>query len=205
MVAQDTMYTLWEKGVSSSHVRVMGCHQEFILAPEDPEAAVAALSAPTTKIATMTLTEKGYFINFITGDLLLDAGPVKEDIALLKGLGLGKLASGKSLKTAAGYLVCASKRRIAAGSRGFTVLSCDNVQENGEKAEKAVLQMARAVDPFVADWMHKNVTFPNSMVDRITPATTEELKDQLASEKKIQDLCPVCCEDFLLWVVEDKF
>merc|ERR1712151_806492 len=204
MVAQDTMYTLWEKGVSSSHVRVMGCHQKFILAPEDPEAAVAALAATTTKVATMTVTEKGYFINFITGDLLVDAGPVKEDIATLKSLGLGSLAD-KGLKTAAGFLVCASKRRMASGSPGFTVLSCDNVQENGEKAEKAVLQMAKAVDPAVAEWMHKNVTFPNSMVDRITPATTEEFKAQLASEKNIQDNWPVVCEDFLLWVVEDKF
>jgi len=205
MVAQDTMYTLWEKGVTSSHVRVMGCHQKFILAPEDPEAAVAALASPITKVATMTVTEKGYFINFITGDLLIDAGPVKEDLATLKSVGSGKLGWGKCLKTAAGYLVCASARRMASGGPGFTVLSCDNVQENGEKAEKAVLQMAKAVDPAVAEWMHKNVTFPNSMVDRITPATTEEFKAQLASEKKIQDNWPVVCEDFLLWVVEDKF
>merc|ERR1712151_124768 len=108
MVAQDTMYTLWEKGVSSSHVRVIGCHREFILAPEDPEAAVAALAATTTKVATMTVTEKGYFINFITGDLLVDAGPVKEDIATLKSLGVGQLVAGRGLKTAAGFLVCAS-------------------------------------------------------------------------------------------------
>merc|ERR1712139_481941 len=83
----------------------------------------------------------------------------------------------------------------ASGTPGFTVLSCDNVQENGEKA----------VNPAVAEWMHKNVTFPNSMVDRITPATTEEFKAQLATEKKIQDNWPVVCEEFLLWVVEDKF
>jgi mannitol 2-dehydrogenase len=206
MKAQGTMYTLWEKGFTSSHVRIMGCHQDFILAPENPEAAVAALSASTTKVATCTLTEKGYFVNFITGDLLKDAPAVKEDIASLTALfPTGSTTLKKKLNTAAAYLVCASKRRMTAGTPGFTVLSCDNVQENGEKAEKAILQMAKAVDPAVADWMHKNVTFPNSMVDRITPATTQELKDQLASEKKIADQCPVCCEDFLLWVVEDKF
>merc|ERR1712151_552091 len=86
MTKQGTMYTLWEKGGNSSHVRIMGCHQKFILAPEDPAAAAAALSADTTKVATLTLTEKGYFVNFITGDLLVDAGPVKEDIATLKDL-----------------------------------------------------------------------------------------------------------------------
>merc|ERR1712187_100809 len=109
------------------------------------------------------------------------------------------------LKTAAGYLVCASMRRIAAGTPGFTILSCDNVQENGGKAEKAILQMAQAVAPSVAEWMHKNVTFPNSMDERITPVTTEEVKAQLANEKKIKDNWPVVCEEFLLWVVEDKF
>jgi mannitol-1-phosphate/altronate dehydrogenase len=131
---------------------------------------------------------------------------VKDDIATLKELfSSGSLTLPKKLNTAAGSIVCASKRRMKSGTPGLTCLSCDNVQENGEKLEKAVLQMAKAVDPEVAQWMHENVTFPNSMVDRITPATTQALKDQLASEKYIQDQCPVCCEDFLLWVVEDKF
>jgi len=89
--------------------------------------------------------------------------------------------------------------------KGFAVLSCDNVQENGCKAKGAVLQMAEAVDEKVAAWIKENVTFPNSMVDRITPATTDEVRAELTAKHGIVDGWPVVSESFLLWVVEDKF
>lgn len=195
---QDTMYTLWEKGVSSSKVRVIGCHGDFTLAPDEPGKALNLLTADHTKIVTLTVTEKGYFVDFSTGKLNVDAAPVSSDIETLKN-------GGNALKTAAGFIVAAAKARMTNSKLGFTVLSCDNVQENGEKAEMAVHAMAGAVDSSIAAWIKENVKFPNSMVDRITPATTEEAKAQLASEYGIQDGWPVICESFLLWVVEDKF
>merc|ERR1712048_1517238 len=195
---QDTLYTLWEKGVSSSKVRVMGCHGDFTLAPEEPGKALDLLTADTTKIITMTVTEKGYFVDFATGKLLVDAPPIKSDIETLK-------AGGNGLKTAAGFIVAAAKVKMNGSKVGFTVLSCDNVQENGEKAEMAVHALAGAVDSKIAAWIKGNVKFPNSMVDRITPATTDEAKAQLASEYGITDGWPVVCESFPLWVVEDKF
>jgi len=195
---QDMLYTLWQKGVSSSEVRVIGCHSDFILAPNEPESAVQMLSDASTKIVTLTVTEKGYFVNFSTGKLDTDSPIVTSDIATLK--------EGKSgLKTAAGFLVAASASRKAKGTPGFVVLSCDNVQENGCKARAAVLAMAAEVDAALESWISANVQFPNSMVDRITPATTQEQKDELKEAYAIVDKCPVVCESFLLWVVEDKF
>eukprot|EP00440_Ansanella_granifera_P018690 gb/GFBE01020305.1/.p1 GENE.gb/GFBE01020305.1/~~gb/GFBE01020305.1/.p1 ORF type:complete len:636 (+),score=183.38 gb/GFBE01020305.1/:1-1908(+) len=195
---QDMLYTLWTKGVSSESVRIMGCHGDFILAPEDPEAAVKALSDASTKIVTMTVTEKGYFVNFATGKLDTSSPMVTSDIEALK-------SGTSSLKTAAGFICAAAKHRMADSTGGFVVLSCDNVQENGCKARMAVLELAGAVDSAVAAWISENVKFPNSMVDRITPATTEEAKADLKSKHGIEDGWPVVCEEFLLWVVEDTF
>eukprot|EP00928_Gymnodinium_smaydae_P022012 TRINITY_DN18621_c0_g2_i1.p1 TRINITY_DN18621_c0_g2~~TRINITY_DN18621_c0_g2_i1.p1 ORF type:complete len:556 (+),score=49.59 TRINITY_DN18621_c0_g2_i1:152-1669(+) len=202
---QDGLYTLWERGVSSQHVRIIGCHSDITLAFEDPESVASVLSAPSTKLVTMTVTEKGYYIDLTSGDLLFEAWPVQSDISHLKAHAIGSLSPKTHLKTAHGYIVCASSRRMRSGHSGFTVLSCDNIQENGAKFQKAVLQMADAVDPAVKEWMEQNVTFPNSMVDRITPMTTDEMRCQLAKDFNIQDRWPVVCEHFLLWVVEDKF
>jgi len=195
---QDMLYTLWEKGASSEKVRVMGCHSNFILAPESPDKVLDALCAPETKIVTLTITEKGYFVNFATGELDSVAAPVASDLAALK-------SGSSSLKTAAGFLVAAAKRRQADNGEGFVILSCDNLQENGCKAKMAVLEMAGEVDSSLKSWITENVKFPNSMVDRITPATTEEVKNELKEKYGIEDAWPVVSEDFLLWVVEDKF
>jgi mannitol 2-dehydrogenase len=201
MKGQDCLYTLWQKGVSGDEVRVIGCHSDIIFAPENCSTAVQALSDAATKIVTMTVTEKGYFVDLATGHLDTASPIVAADIEALKSAD----ASSIGLKTAAGYLVAASRQRMTQGGSGFAILSCDNVQENGKKASMAVLEMAEAVDAALATWIRTNVTFPNSMVDRITPATTDELRAQLSAEKNIADGCPVSCESFLLWVVEDNF
>ena len=137
------------------------------MAPEEPQKALDLLTADTTKIVTMTVTEKGYFVDFSTGKLNVSAAPVSSDIETLR-------KGGAALKTAAGFIVAASKVRMTKGKPGFTVLSCDNVQENGEKAEMAVHALADAVDPRISAWIKQNVKSPNSMVDRITPATTSK-------------------------------
>ncbi|OLQ01236.1 Mannitol 2-dehydrogenase [Symbiodinium microadriaticum] len=139
---QDMMYALWQRGTDTEEVRVIGCHQEFYLATEDSEAILDLLSAAETKIVTLTVTEKGYFVNFATGKLDTASPAVASDIEALK-------AGKATLKTAAGFLVAtAARRRSGAGTR--------------------------AVDKELATWISENVSFPNSMVDRITPATTED-------------------------------
>mmetsp|Transcript_49881 Transcript_49881/g.118932 ORF Transcript_49881/g.118932 Transcript_49881/m.118932 type:complete len:518 (+) Transcript_49881:36-1589(+) len=195
---QDMLYTLWQKGASSDQLRVIGCHSDFILAPENPEQVLNVLAADETKIVTLTVTEKGYFVDFATGELDTKAAAVLSDIDALK-------TGSSSLKTTPGYIVAAAKKRKAGGGSGFAVLSCDNLQENGSKARTAVLAMAGQVDAALVTWISDHVTFPNSMVDRITPATTEELKTELKEKHGVEDGWPVVSESFLLWVVEDKF
>eukprot|EP00927_Polykrikos_kofoidii_P012584 TRINITY_DN15442_c0_g1_i1.p1 TRINITY_DN15442_c0_g1~~TRINITY_DN15442_c0_g1_i1.p1 ORF type:complete len:564 (-),score=77.59 TRINITY_DN15442_c0_g1_i1:174-1814(-) len=208
--AQDGLYTLWQRGEElgpKGSARIIGCHTNFILAPDEPEAALQALSAPATKIVTLTITEKGYFMELSSGKLDMTSPPVSHDIAMLRsGIAATPNATiATSFQTAAGYIVAAARRRMVSVGEGFTVLSCDNVQENGTKTRVAVLETAEAVDPELAEWIKARVTFPNSMVDRITPATTEQAISELSAEFQIKDRWPVICESFLLWVVEDNF
>jgi mannitol 2-dehydrogenase len=120
------------------------------------------------------------------------------DIAALK-------EGSNKLKTAPGFIVAASKKRAAAGVGGFAILSCDNVPENGVTVGTAVVEMAEAADPATAEWIKKECTFPNSMVDRIVPSTTEDFTQELATTHKIEDSWPILSEEFNLWVIEDKF
>ncbi|CAE7944431.1 unnamed protein product [Symbiodinium sp. KB8] len=194
---QDMMFTLWQRGTDTEQVRVIGCYREYYLATEDSEEIIVRLSSAQTKIVTLTVTEKGYFVNLATGKLDTASPAVSSDVEALK-------AGKTNLKTAAGFLVAAAAHRRS-GAGAFAILSCDNLQENGKKTRMAVLQMAGAVDKGLATWISENVSFPNSMVDRITPATTEEVKAELKSKYGLDDAWPVVSEQFLLWVVEDKF
>merc|ERR1712048_420713 len=117
---------------------------------------------------------------------------------------MGKEGSNK-LKTAPGFIVAAAKKRAAAGVGGFAILSCDNVPENGVTVGTAVTEMAEAADAETSAWIKKECTFPNSMVDRIVPSTTEDFTKELADTHKIEDGWPILSEEFNLWVIEDKF
>ena len=194
---QDMMFTLWQRGTDTEQVRVIGCYREYYLATEDSEEIIVRLSSAQTKIVTLTITVKGYFVNFATGKLDTASPFVTSDLEALK-------AGKTNLKTAAGFLVAAAAHRRS-GAGAFAVLSCDNLAENGKKTRMAVLEMARAVDKGLATWISENVSFPNSMVDCVTPATTEEVKAELKSKYGLDDAWPVVSEQFLLWVVEDKF
>merc|ERR1712151_738504 len=195
---QDHLYAIWQKGLESSKPRVIGCHSMFVMAPEAPDDAVELLSKPDTKIITLTVTGKGYFIDFATNKLDVNNPDVIADIAALK-------EGSNKLKTAPGFIVAAAKKRAAAGVGGFAILSCDNVPENGVTIGTAVVEMAEAADPATAEWIKKECTFPNSMVDRIVPSTTEDFTKELATTHKIEDSYPILTEEFNLWVIEDKF
>jgi mannitol 2-dehydrogenase len=195
---QDHLFAVWQKGLESSKPRVIGCHSMFVMAPEAPDDAVALLSKPETKIITLTVTEKGYFVDFATGKLDVTNPDVIADIAALK-------EGSNKLKTPPGFIIAAAKKRAAAGVGGFAVLSCDNVPENGVTVGTAVTEMAEAADAETAAWIKKECTFPNSMVDRIVPSTTEDFTKELADTHKIEDGWPILSEEFNLWVIEDKF
>ena len=192
---QDCLYTLVVKDPDGTmHPRVIGSVVDYLFAPDDPEAVLAVMSDPATRIVSLTITEGGYLVNQATGEF--DAGDpsIQAD-----------LAEGAVPTTAFGFVVEALRRRRAAGVEPFTVMSCDNIQGNGEVAHKMIGAFARLKDAELAAWFEQNVSFPNSMVDRITPVTTDEDRAELADQFGVEDAWPVVCEPFTQWALEDRF
>jgi mannitol 2-dehydrogenase len=194
MAAQDCLYTLVLKHPDGSrHARVVGSIVDVKFAPEDPEAVLAVMVDPAVRIVSLTVTEGGYYVSQSTGEF-------EPDAALIADLEPGALPG-----TAFGFVVEALARRRAQGTPPFAVMSCDNVQGNGDVARQMIGEFARRKDPDLGAWISEHVSFPNSMVDRITPATTDEDRAELAREHDIEDGWPVVCEPFTQWVLEDRF
>src|SRR4051794_33139355 len=195
MAEQDGLYTLNlfpPRGEPTSSV--VGAIVEYLFAPADPAAVLARLGDPAIRIVSMTITEGGYNIDEATGGFRLDAPDVAHD-----------LAHPEAPRTVFGFVVAALARRREAGSPAFTVLSCDNLRHNGDIARRVVLAFAGASDPELARWIDAGVTFPNCMVDRITPAVTPADVARLNALTGIDDRLPIFAEDFSQWVVEDRF
>jgi mannitol 2-dehydrogenase len=191
---QDFLYTLVERDASGDRGRVVGSLMDYNYAPENPGFALKAMAAKDTRIVSLTVTEGGYNIDHGTGDFIGDNEDIRHD-----------LAHQDSPRTAFGYLTEALSRRRTRGLPPFTVLSCDNLQANGDVARKSLLAFAEIRDPELARWIDENVTFPNSMVDRITPQTTDEHRALVREKFGVDDAWPVVCEPFRQWVIEDKF
>lgn len=195
LVAQDGLYTLTEKHANGAWTnRVVGSIAGYLWAPDDPELVVRRIADPTTRIVGLTITEGGYEIDQVTGAFAPHSAAVLED-----------LRSERGALSAFGVVVSAMRLRREQGLPGLTIMSCDNVQENGRIAETAFLGFAERVDPKTAEWMRREVTFPNSMVDRVTPGTVDEDRDYLARELGLRDRWPVTSEPFRQWVLEDRF
>lgn len=195
LVAQDCAYIVETRHPDgSSETEVIGSIIGFLLAPEDPEAVVAALSDPKLRVVTLTITEGGYHIDHRTGVFDADDAEIAEEL------------SGRSPRTSPFGLICAAlARRRDAGISAFTVVSCDNIQGNGDIARAAVVGYAAAGDPDLAAWITERVDFPNSMVDRITPATSPADVARIAGLTGFQDAWPVVAEPFSQWIIEDRF
>lgn len=173
---------------------MIGSIVEYRFAPADPGAVLARLSDPAIRIVSMTITEGGYNMDEATRRFRLDAPDIARD-----------LADPGAPRTVFGFIAEALARRRAQGTPPFTVLSCDNLRHNGEVARRAVLSFAGARDPGLADWIDSEVAFPSCMVDRITPAVTPEDVRRLNGLTGVEDEVPVFAEDFIQWVVEDRF
>jgi len=198
LTAQDDLYTLVTTAPSGEvEARVIGSIVNYLFAPEQPDAVLAALADPATRIASLTITEGGYGINDATG-AFEPRDPAT--LADLEGLPQGALPT-----SALGFLTAGLRARRDAGEVPFTVMSCDNIQGNGTVARAAVLAFAGRVDPELAAWIAAEVSFPNSMVDRITPATTDESRARVARDFGIDDRWPVLSESYVQWVLEDDF
>lgn len=195
MHSQDGLYTLVLKHPDGRlEPRVIGSMTDVLFAPDDPQAVIDVMAAPGTKIVSLTITEGGYLIDQVTGQFQADHPSIQPD-----------LQPGAAPSTAFGFIVAALRARREAGMAPFTVQSCDNLPGNGEVARDTICAFARLMDPELADWIREKVAFPNAMVDRITPVTTDADKDHLASQFGVQDAWPVVCEPFTQWVIEDHF
>jgi len=194
LAPQNYAYTsvaLTPEGAKHDIVEVI---EDILVAPENPVAVLAAMTSADIHIVSLTITEKGYCHNPATGDLQLDHPDIVYD-----------LSSPDTPRSAPGFLVYALAKRRAAGLPPFTVLSCDNLPDNGALTRRVVLALAQKVDPELASWIEAEGRFPSTMVDRITPATTDADIATLADAKGYVDKGCVMHEPFRQWVIEDDF
>ncbi len=189
--AQDGLYALAVLDAQPS-TRVIGALREVLCARDEQAAVLARLADPQVRLVTLTVTEKGYCL----GPDGLD--PAHPDI-------VHDLAAPDAPVSAIGHIVAGLARRRAAGTAAYTVLSCDNLPDNGGRLRQATLQFAQRLDPALATWIDANASFPRSMVDSITPATDDALRARVDAQLGLTDAWPIQREAYLQWVVEDRF
>lgn len=194
MTNQDYLYSLLIRDADHRTLRVVGSVIEHIYAPEAHERVLQRMSSPECLIVSMTVTEGGYFIDDGSGGFLDQHPDIRFD-----------LTHPSQPRTFLGYLAEALERRRKGGAKPFTVLSCDNLQGNGSVARNALLAFADMRNPGLRQWIERNVSFPNSMVDRITPSTIDADREFISMYFGISDLSPVVSEPFRQWVIEDEF
>lgn len=192
---QDNLYTLTlcPPDAPTTH-QVIGSIVDYLFAPADPDLVLERMAEPTIRIVSMTITEGGYNQDKRTGAYRLDAPAT-----------VAELATPGAPRSAFGFIVEALRRRRDREIPAFTVLSCDNLRNNGEVAKSGVLAHARALDHDLAAWIEAHVAFPSSMVDRITPATQRADAERINAATGVADLLPIFAEDFSQWVIEDRF
>jgi mannitol 2-dehydrogenase len=191
---QDYLYGLMLVDSDHREYRVIGSLTGHLYAPESSEAVIEKLSAAECAIVSLTVTESGYFIEDATGRFVNEHIDVRHD-----------LEHPGSPRTWLGYVSAACERRMRLGGPSFTLLSCDNLHGNGATARKALLAFAEAQNSALRRWMEAHIAFPNSMVDRITPRTTEREREVIAENFGVIDRAPVVSEPFRQWVLEDTF
>lgn len=189
--AQDWLYTVVDLDPAGLSAQVVGAMVDF--APVDPAENIARMVDPSTRIVSLTVTEGGYFIDADTGAFDAEHPDIQADLGA------------EAPKTVFGQICAALKQRFDAGTPPFTLMSCDNIPENGDATRQAVLGFARLSDPALADRIKAEVAFPNGMVDCITPATSPRELRMVAETFGIEDAAPVVCEPFRQWVLEDRF
>jgi mannitol 2-dehydrogenase len=194
LAPQDGLYTLVERSGTEETACVIGSIAEVIFAGESSAALLSAIDRPAIRIVSLTVTENGYCLDPATKQLNPEHPLVRAD-----------LADPARPKSAIGIIVEALRRRRDGGRPPFTALTCDNIQGNGEVLREAVLAHPLLRDAELADWIAREVSFPSTMVDRITPVTAAEEIETLATRHGVRDRWPVFCETFTQWVIEDRF
>lgn len=192
---QQGLYTLQLVDQTQRTYYPIGVIKSTLSGSDVPAGAVAAMADPAVKIISMTITEGGYLYDFETDQFMADHPLVRHD-----------LAPQNTPKCIHGFLARALRQRMVDGAGPVTLLSCDNVPGNGQVLQRALTAfIALTGDAALLAWLDTHVSFPNSMVDRITPMPTAALQQQVKADLGVDDLCPVLGEPFGQWVVEDHF
>ena len=194
MQTQDGLYTVVEQSSAGNTARVIGSMTNILFAPNHLQAVIDAMAAPDCRIVSLTITEGGYYINSATGEF--DAQ--HPDI-------LHEIAHREQPKCVFGFLAHALEKRCKHGIVPFTLMSCDNIQGNGDVLKKMFSAFLKIYNPALGEWLLEYGAFPNSMVDRITPVTTDEHRAMVQTSFGIGDGWPVVTEPFKQWVIEDHF
>ncbi|WP_218396697.1 mannitol dehydrogenase family protein [Alteromonas lipotrueae] len=192
LAPQDNLYSLAVVDDTPS-LRVIGAIKTLSTLSEDRDVITAALCSPATKIISLTVTEKGYCLNN-TGCLDVENPDIQHD-----------LANPDLPISAVGLIAQALTARKYSGNADVTIISCDNVTDNGKKLAKAVIDFTYHLSPALAQWIQDSIAFPCTMVDSITPATDDEVKANVSTNLGIQDDWPIQREMFTQWVIEDNF
>lgn len=194
---QDGLYTLITRGADGDRFDVVGS-VSAVHRSDDHPAWLRYWSSPDVVVVTITVTEAGY-LRGPEGRLDADREDVVADVAALRADPLAPV------RTTPGRLVAGLLARRAAGAGGITIVPCDNLPGNGPALAAVLTDMADAVDPTLAAWSAANVELATTMVDRITPATTDEHRDLVLTATGLLDAAPVPTEPFSEWVVEGRF
>ena len=196
LAEQDYLYSVLQLTPEGEEVGVVDVHRGTLVAAQDPAGVVAAIADPAHKIVTLTVSENGY-----------RKDPERVGLDLTDAATLADLVNPAAPTTTIGLITRGLERRFADGGAPITILSCDNMQSAGTLTRALVIEfLTRAgADPAVLEWLEKSVTFPNSMVDRIVPATTDATREHVAELAGCWDEVPVPAEAFTMWVIEDKF
>ena len=194
LIPQDGLYTVAIRGEDGNRFAVNGGMKHLLVAPESPEAVIAAMTHPDVKIISLTITEKGYCREPATGDLDENHADIQHD-----------LQHHGQPRSAIGFIAQAIQRRHLAGLTPFTLLSCDNLPENGHTLRRVLTQFAALQAPDLGRYIEDSVPCPSTMIDRIVPATTDADRALVADALGLTDAWPVMTEPFTQWVIEDTF
>lgn len=183
-----------EHGTPRERLQVIGNLLEILIAPEHSGAVLERIAHADTRIISLTITEKGYCHNPATGALDFEHPDIEHD-----------LQDAKAPRSAIGFLVRGLQRRRLSGRTPIALMSLDNLPQNGEMLRNLVLAFADGVDTALKEWIAAGCTFPNSMVDRIVPHTTDADRERISAHLGLRDAWPVVTEPFFEWAVEDRF
>lgn len=191
----DCLYTLSANSESGTTNTIIGALKDVYFAGNGQvENLIQQIADPNIKIITYTVTEKGYYVDLSTQKLDFKNADIIHDLENLN-----------SAKTAIGITVAGLYKRWQENADTITLLSCDNMPNNGKILKKAILEFSSKIDKELNIWISKNVSFPSSMVDRIVPAVTEQTLDNIENMIGQRDICAVATEEFSQWIIEDDF